>query len=263
MSKFYKVDLSVSPGKGTDHDRVRFNDLIEQYKDVLAEITNRRYETAHFVVAGGFLRGIFSDKEQVNDIDIFVVDPIRDGADERLDTLCYHFEWHVRAALDSANTWNVVFRCPENKLVTFMTPEGTKVQLIREKSYETTEHLLNTFDIRACCFALVLNEHTVYDLYAIQGAEEDVKSKDIVINNVEYPLATINRIARYKTKGYRIREHEMQRFMLMTYRTMKQYEQESLANVVPDSFLTRSDVDVDLDDLWQPFFDDKGRLYID
>lgn len=269
MTNIKTFNTQYEPGVGLDKDRFRFKKLLSDYSySHVIETVNRfnnAYRSQHhqdyvpkLVIAGGFLRAAFDDSEQVNDIDIFVIDPIEGKSelerDDRLHDLRLAFDDAVRF---SRTNWCTVFRCPEDKLTTYETPTDIRVQVIHEKSYQSVDELLASFDIRACCFALTAAEEITY----IEGAIEDVKVKDIVINNVEYPIATMNRIAKYKNKGYKIRDIELQRFMLATYNSMKRFDMQrplDISNPVPDSWALMSDVDA-----WEPYFETTGRRYID
>lgn len=91
-----------------------------------------------------------------------------------------------------------VFKCPEGKLTT-MTFDGMKIQLITEFFYENMEHLIDTFDITACRFAtdgkvMVTKYSSIRDTY----------KKRINLHRVDFPVATMKRIAKYANKGYTI-----------------------------------------------------------
>lgn len=91
-----------------------------------------------------------------------------------------------------------VFECPEGKLVTFKK-EDTKFQLINKRDYLDCLDIINSFDITACCAA--------YDgkaFYKHNRFVFDNLNKLINLNSIEYPMATMKRIAKYSQKGFRL-----------------------------------------------------------
>lgn len=135
------------------------------------------------IPAGGCFRTLY-DKTEVADYDIFFKDLSEAPRVEKYYT-------------DSG--YSIAFRCPEGKLTTLKKDNLPKVQLITEHTYKTGEDLINTFDLTACMFAL----EDGFVLADFLGTKHAMK-KEIHLNKVLYPAATMKRITKYIQKGYKL-----------------------------------------------------------
>jgi len=131
------------------------------------------------VLAGGANRTFVDVTEEINDYDIFFI-----GTEpkERL------LKW--------ASQYENIFTCPDGFLYSYETPYG-KLQIVCPKIYSSIGELLDTFDLEPSRF--------VYDgefLYTFKEAIKSVKKKVLKIHKITYPLATMNRIFKYRTYGY-------------------------------------------------------------
>lgn len=150
-------------------------------------------------LAGGALRTLFSEKETIADFDIFFKNK-RNLTQAKEDLKALGFKQ--------------VFACPKGELFTFTknhdfdmqnmklydTP-GLKVQCIAKRFYNDADDLINSFDFTACMAAydsrtLVLDKRMI----------SSVKTKVLELNHLEYPVASLNRMMKYKEKGYAIPE---------------------------------------------------------
>lgn len=93
--------------------------------------------------------------------------------------------------------YKLVFACPQGMLYTYKL-EDTKIQLIHKRNYESVDDLLSSFDFSICQFASTDGETIMTSRQAVN----DNKKKILTLSNLEYPVATINRIAKYKAKGF-------------------------------------------------------------
>jgi hypothetical protein len=89
-----------------------------------------------------------------------------------------------------------------------MKYNGMKIQLITEFFYDSMETCINSFDINACRF--ITDGVTVLTKYS---AVRDVLKKQITLNRVDFPVATMMRIAKYSRKGYFLKSLHAQRFL--------------------------------------------------
>lgn len=71
-----------------------------------------------------------------------------------------------------------------------------KIDLIKIL-FETPEHTIDQFDFTVCCFAVDKNKVTYH-----QSAPFDLLHKRLVINNLPFPVSTLQRIQKYLKKGY-------------------------------------------------------------
>jgi len=144
------------------------------------------------VLAGGALRSLI-DATDIQDYDLFFLDL------KKVDT--------VKEYLVSKG-WKLKFSCPKGELFTYMNEEKVKVQLITKKEYKDCNELIQSFDITACCCA--------YDgekFYKSKRFIFDSINKLINIQAVEYPVATMRRICKYVSKGYKLTTKASQYFI--------------------------------------------------
>lgn len=148
------------------------------------------------IVAGGALRSLLDQQDEIKDIDLFFTDQESIECTKRL----LENEEYVQ-----------VFACPLGYLFTYVLfgedskkPDGgvqknvlAKVQLITREIYLGANHIVSSFDLMPCCAA--------WDGTHLVFAEDWIKSvrkKMLYLNNLTYPVATLNRVDKYKQKGY-------------------------------------------------------------
>ena len=103
-----------------------------------------------------------------------------------------------------------VFACPLGHLFTYMKGEDfkkpekcVKVQIICKRRYSDVADLINSFDFSATYFAMLWNDdETHFEVYTDHRAIKDVRKKQLSLVNLEYPSSTLNRIYKYRNKGY-------------------------------------------------------------
>lgn len=146
-------------------------------------------------LGGGSLRTLIDKDDTINDYDIFFKD--------------LYAAYDVMERLEKEQ-YEKVYSCPLGYLFTYKK-DGVKAQIIKEKYYTSLEDLISTFDITACCAAtdginFTYNENFIHD----------VTSKQIRLNQVSYPVATMKRILKYIQKGYQISSNEIENFIRLT-----------------------------------------------
>lgn len=140
-------------------------------------------------VAGGALRSSF-DKTPVADFDLFFSSPQ------------YASQTEEALKLFGAKQ---VFKCPEGKLQTFELGSA-KIQLITPRYYSTVFDLVGSFDFTVCMFAF----DSEYVTLGRDGLK-DAKIRKLVVQRLEYPVATLNRIGKYRWgKGYFMTQSDWQ-----------------------------------------------------
>ena len=132
-------------------------------------------------LAGGAIRSAIGS-EPISDYDLFFRSEI-DAA-------------RTRVSLKSDHGFEVIFKCPEGKLTTFKRGD-MKVQCITENYYISMSALIDTFDISACRYAT--DGASILTTYS---AVRDTLKKRIGLHAVNYPVATLKRVAKYSAKGY-------------------------------------------------------------
>lgn len=136
-------------------------------------------------LAGGACRAAL-DNTLVQDYDLFFEDP--------------ESKKHVEKWLGEEYE---IFRCPEDKLVTYRK-YGVKIQLCSPRYYSTAEELVHSFDITASCISIHCDRELSWKVTYLPDTLRDIANKRIRLNTVQYPVATINRIQKYRAKGYTI-----------------------------------------------------------
>jgi len=143
---------------------------------------------------GGAIRSVF-DKTQVSDFDLFFKDEeSKDKLEKRL----------------LSDGYKIVFKCKEGKLTTYKCGP-IKIQAITEVYRQSMEEHLATFDINASKFGLDCNSNELNIVY-FDKALRDAKKKKLTLDRVMYPVATFNRLLKYKQKGYTIDQETIRDF---------------------------------------------------
>ncbi len=102
-----------------------------------------------------------------------------------------------------------MFTCPAGDLTTYRLKQvDHKVQFITKRYYESAREVIGTFDFRAAMFATDGER-----LYTTREAIRDARRKHLTMNAIEYPVATLQRIAKYGRKGYRFTESGAREFI--------------------------------------------------
>ena len=151
-------------------------------------------EFENLVLAGGAIRDALFDKT-ISDYDLFLTDS------SVVESVKQYF-------LD--NGFTNVFTCPLGQLFTYMKGEDfkkpeecTKVQIIHKRSYSDVADLLNSFDFSVTYFAMQYdNREEEFVISTSWQAIKDVRKKQVSLVNLEYPSSTINRLYKYRKKGY-------------------------------------------------------------
>lgn len=149
---------------------------------------------SHFCIAGGALRTFVDKRDEVKDLDIFIIAPDQEQADFRFKALV--------SSLADDPRFKLVFECPIGKLATLKDKlTGLKLQVINDELNTDVADVLNKFDFNACRLAVYCG-----DLYWTKNSLRDIKSKVLSLHCLTYPVATLKRAYKYMLKGYNINE---------------------------------------------------------
>lgn len=144
-------------------------------------------------LAGGSLQTLVNPEIQVNDYDLFFTD-------EAIAKM-------LRKRLDVIGA-DCVFECPQGELYTYKI-DDIKIQLITKFYYRNMEDLISSFDFRAAMFAYDGNT-----LLTTRSAIRDSIRKQVNINDVTFPVATLNRMIKYAArKGFTITHQAIDQFV--------------------------------------------------
>ena len=139
------------------------------------------------IIAGGCLAGLIDSafSKNINDVDIFIVNS------KYQEEIFFFFERTLKA--------KKIFKCPNNELTTYVFG-GVKYQVIADPKLirSSPEDLINEFDFTTCQLALFKRY-----LITTKQAIRDIKNRVLNIHKITYPIATMNRIYKYKRKGFK------------------------------------------------------------
>jgi hypothetical protein len=157
-------------------------------------------------VSGGALRTLYNPGEQVNDYDLFFTDQ------SALD--------HVLTRLQQ-DGWKKTFECPKKELFTFYK-HNIKLQCIAKRFYSDAEDLLNSFD-----FHVTQQSWDGRDFYIAKEAIRSIKSKKLTVHNITYPVASLNRMMKYRQYGYYVPENTLRDIVQMI--SSRSFDEEQMA----------------------------------
>ena len=172
--------------KFTNLKRSRFEAIDSDVMDAL-------YSYEGLILAGGAVRDTLFDTE-ISDYDMFLTDK----AD--VEAIKSYF---------LSNGFSNTFTCPLGHLFSYMKGEDfkkpeqcVKVQIICKRRYYDVADLINSFDFSATYFAMQVDKEDDLVVYTDHRAIKDVRKKQLSLVNLEYPSSTLNRLYKYRNKGY-------------------------------------------------------------
>lgn len=148
-------------------------------------------------LAGGGLRTLLNPDDKICDIDLFFRDQgALDAATE---------------IMEKSGEYYLAFQCPANELRTYKSggdvldedkdddfyKNQKKIQFITKSFYKSPVELISSFDFVATCACLYKEK-----LYTHKDWLRCVRKKQLELNFVSYPVATINRMFKYRDKGF-------------------------------------------------------------
>lgn len=157
-------------------------------------VADALYSYKGLILAGGAVRDSLFDND-ISDYDMFLTH----NAD--LEVIKSYFE---------GQGFGMVFACPLGHLFTYMKGEDfkkpeecVKVQIICKRRYYDVADLINSFDFSATYFGMLWNDDEGrFEVYTDHRAIKDVRKKQLSLVNLEYPSSTLNRLYKYRNKGY-------------------------------------------------------------
>lgn len=159
---------------------VQLDNAIQYFsKKILNELPTKAW------VAGGCVRDYFSIGYTTSDIDLF-----------------FENEENMMASLECIKSkgGKVYF---ENENVYKVSYKRMKLDFVK-KYYPNPSTTIQHFDFTVCCCAVSKDEVKYHDTFFI-----DLSKKQLMMNNVLYPLSTMWRTQKYHFKGFRMCKGEM------------------------------------------------------
>ena len=145
-------------------------------------------------LGGGALRSFVDITDKIMDLDIFL------KTSDDLE--------NIKNKIKEIG-YEIVFECPKGKLTTFKKGE-IKVQIVAKRDYSDIYDLVESFDLSACRAAIELN---TLDIYLDKTFVSSVLNKHCKIVEVEYPLATLKRVMKYRDKGYKFSSETLSEYL--------------------------------------------------
>lgn len=175
------------------------NIKMERIKNFNPDILEALVLNRKLILAGGAIRDALFGNE-IQDYDLF----LENGADVE----------QVKGFFIDKGYSNT-FICPEGKLFTYVKSKDSgevkigkydpskhiKVQIIVKRYYYDVLDLINSFDFSVTYFGMCFQNNTL-KIYTNRRAIVDVRKKRINLVNLEYPVSTINRLHKYRARGY-------------------------------------------------------------
>lgn len=158
---------------------------LHQWRTSRLEVVKPYLEPNQVWLAGGALRTLIHHTEKISDFDLFF------NTKEKL--------WQVNEKLKE-DGFRCVFECPKGELFTYKKRD-LKIQCIAKKYYKDSIELVDSFDFTVC--------QAAYDGVSVDIAKRMIKSvklKRLYVNKITFPVASINRMFKYKQKGYHVSE---------------------------------------------------------
>lgn len=173
---------------------LKFTNLkISRFEDLDSDVLDALYSYEGLILAGGAVRDTLFGTE-ISDYDLFLTE------DAAVETIKSYF---------LNNGFSNTFTCPLGHLFSYMKGEDfkkpeqcVKVQIICKRRYYDVSDLINSFDFSATYFAMQVDTEDALIVYTDHRAIKDVRKKQLSLVNLEYPSSTLNRLYKYRNKGY-------------------------------------------------------------
>jgi hypothetical protein len=142
-------------------------------------------------LGGGAIRSVLN-KEKINDLDFFFSNPDQKSR-------------FVQFLKDIGS--EEIFACPKGELFTYKKND-IKIQVIANKYFQQADDLIGTFDFEICMCCLQGNTLTTYD-----DVLRTIRDKKLTINRITFPSASLKRMSKYISYGYKADEKFYQDFI--------------------------------------------------
>lgn len=132
-------------------------------------------------IAGGALRDYFQRKPLTSDVDVF-----------------FRSEADVEQAISSLDASGAQKIYSQERLEGYLI-RGLHIQLVKRRFFPTPADTIDGFDFTVCCGAVSHDGEVVIH----EDFFEDLAAQRLAIHNLNYPLGTLARLARYIEKGFK------------------------------------------------------------
>lgn len=173
---------------------LKFIDLKNSRLDAIdSDVMDALYSYEGLILAGGAVRDSLFGTD-ISDYDLFLT------GEADVEAIKSYF---------LSNGFSNTFTCPLGHLFSYMKGEDfkkpeqcVKVQIICKRRYYDVADLINSFDFSATYFAMEVDKEEDLVVYTDHRAIKDVRKKQLSLVNLEYPSSTLNRLYKYRNKGY-------------------------------------------------------------
>lgn len=155
------------------------NKIIDEINELLGQKEgqeNADKPIKYWIAGGAITAAITGDK--INDFDLFSPTPDK-----------------LKVKLQEAIGYNTF----EHEFFTNFWVDGKKVQVITRYAPESPQALFNTFDFTINCGAYDGLTFVHHDRFW-----QDIATKRLVVNELHFPLKTMERVAKYSRRGYKV-----------------------------------------------------------
>lgn len=183
---------------------IQFSNCIDFFnKMILTELT----PVCKCWIAGGCVRDYFSIGRISSDIDFYF--PTDEEFEKCKQYLLHQDFVEVEEAQDDGSVQKVKKEKPlatflfENENVIKLKYKGRKVDIIK-KLFSSPQETIDAFDFTVCCAAVDGVKIYHHETFFI-----DLAKRQLMINQLPFPLSTLSRLQRYVQKGYYMCNGEM------------------------------------------------------
>jgi hypothetical protein len=154
------------------------------------------------IIAGGFLTSVITEEDKSKDIDMFFLSEaaFRDTIAFLTKGDAFHKEngsWAYAGYTIKGGKMPDLDKLGDLRFLVFEHPSRPALQLLRMVWYDSAEHVIDTFDLTLCQFAVTQTGITYNPMAWI-----DLSRKRIVMHRCQFPASTLRRIIKYAHKGF-------------------------------------------------------------
>lgn len=185
-----------------DRSNINCKELLKVY-DFLNYFLGEGVGAGGLCLAGGAVRDTLQGKEVQNDYDLFF-------SSKREEDFWTHYASQARGFKQGST-----YRFAKTYFIPYMD-QTLKVQSIGLDGYKSIQELLDSFDYTICQFALKIEQRGRYLLYTTPEALWDLAKEKLAVHKISYPLASTNRLLKYRDKGFKPCQGTLSKLLLST-----------------------------------------------
>ena len=151
-------------------------------------------------IAGGFMTSVMQEQKAEGDIDLFFTgeEPFKETMKLLAEPPDEDSAWAFRGYRLETGDKGILFENGKGlRYVKYVHDKRPPIQLIKLVWYESSEHVIDSFDFTVAQFATD-GEDLVFNPIGIL----DLARKRLVLHRMQFPSSTLRRMIKYSKKGY-------------------------------------------------------------